>query len=59
MTGVLEIVGLIALVVAACLIGAWLGLAAFGGGCLLASWSITRKKRLAIEAERVRQSVSR
>lgn len=51
MTDVLEVVGLVALVVSGFLVALWLGFLAVGVGCLVVAGSMTRKKRLAAEAE--------
>jgi len=44
MTNVLDVVGLLALIVAGFLLAVWLGFALIGSGCLLASWSVTRRR---------------
>lgn len=41
-TNVLDVVGLVALVVAGFLLALWLGFAVLGVGCLLVSYKVTR-----------------
>lgn len=55
MTDVLDVVGLLALAAAGFLLALWLGLFVVGSGCLWVSWSVTRRKRLAVEAEEQRR----
>ena len=45
MTEVLDVVGLAALVTAACCVAVWLGLAVFGVGCLAVSWALTSRRQ--------------
>lgn len=49
MTDVLDVVGLLALIVAGFMVALWLGFCVVGGGCLWVSWSVTRKTRVAAE----------
>jgi hypothetical protein len=51
LTDVLDVVGLVALVVAGFLLSVWLGFAVFGVVCLWASWASTRRVRLKAEVE--------
>jgi hypothetical protein len=50
MSNVLEVVGLLALVVAGFLVALWLGFAVLGGSCLWVAGVAAREKRLATEA---------
>ena len=56
MSTVLDVVGLLALVVAGFLIAVWLGCAIIGVGCLWVSWSMTNKTRKAAELEAARRA---
>jgi hypothetical protein len=44
MTNTLDVIGLVALATAGFLVSLAVGFALVGGGCLLLSWSITRKR---------------
>lgn len=46
LTSVLDVVGLVAVVVAGFLLAPWLGFAVFGGGCLLVSYKVTRARKV-------------
>lgn len=51
MTDVLDVVGLLALALGAFLVAVWFGFVVLGAGCLWSSWSMSRKRRLAAEAD--------
>ena len=55
MSNVLEVVGLLALVVAAVLVAVWLGFAVFGGSCLFVAWRRARAVREVAEVEQARR----
>ena len=56
-TDVLDVLGLIAVTLAAFLLAIWLGFAVLGSACLLASWSMTRRARRAAESAAARRGL--
>ena len=58
MSDALEVVGLLAVVVAGFLVAVWLGFGVLGVACLWSSWSMARNRRQAAEAASVRRARS-